>query len=115
MMKEQELIDMIISETDAYLSYPFNKPGTKSTIKWSILKHHKNNKILAMVYIKDDELSLNVKLLPEHSESLRTLKGVEPGYHMNKKYWTTILINNTELTLKEIKNIIQESNELTKA
>lgn len=113
-MKEKELIDMIMATTDAYLSYPFNKPGRKSTIQWSVLKHQKNDKILAMVYVKDNELLMNVKLLPEHSEGLRMLKGVDPGYHMNKKYWTTIFINNTELTLEEINNIIQESSELTK-
>ncbi|QIL50152.1 MmcQ/YjbR family DNA-binding protein [Weissella coleopterorum] len=113
-MNEKQLIKLIEVETDAYLSYPFNKPGVNSTIKWSVLKHQKNDKILAMVYVKDEELLMNVKLLPEHSESLRMLKGVEPGYHMNKKYWSTIAINNTELTLTELKNIIKESYELTR-
>jgi len=112
-MTENELVNMVIKNTDGYLCFPFNRPGTQSTITWSVIKHHHNDKILAMVYMKGEELMINVKLLPEQNESLRLLKGVKPGYHMNKKYWTTIFVNNTALSLTELQKIIEESSRLT--
>jgi len=112
-MTEKELVNLIIENTDGYLSFPFNKPSTKSKVIWSIIKHHSNDKILAMVYVKENDLMMNIKLSPEQNETLRLLKGVEPGYHMNKRYWTTININNTELSGKERLNIILESARLT--
>ena len=40
-------------------------------------------------------------------------KGVIPAYHMNKKHWLTVLINETELTENELKNMVLESSQLT--
>lgn len=112
-MTEKELIALIIDHTDGYLSFPFNRPGIKSTIVWSIIKHQHNDKILAMVYTKENELLMNIKLSPAQNEVMRLLNGVEPGYHMNKKYWTTIHVNDTELSAKELLGIIAESARLT--
>jgi predicted DNA-binding protein (MmcQ/YjbR family) len=38
--------------------------------------------------------SLNLKCDPEKAIELReTYQGVQPGYHMNKKHWNTVLLN----------------------
>lgn len=38
--------------------------------------------------------SLNLKCEPEKAIELReSFQGVQPGYHMNKKHWNTVLIN----------------------
>ncbi len=51
---------------------------------------------------------LNVKLNPELIESLIDKKHFFPAYHMNKKYWITILLNSdTDLNL--VKSLIDES------
>lgn len=42
----------------------------------------------------DGELSINVKCDPEKAIELRELyPSVTPGYHMNKKYWNTVMID----------------------
>lgn len=44
----------------------------------------------------DGELSINVKCDPEKAIELRELyPSVTPGYHMNKKYWNTVMIDGT--------------------
>lgn len=51
---------------------------------------------------------LNVKLNPDLIESLIDKKHFFPAYHMNKKYWITILLDSdTDLNL--VKSLIDES------
>ena len=51
---------------------------------------------------------LNVKLNPELIESLIDKKHFFPAYHMNKKYWITILLDSdTDVNL--VKSLIDES------
>lgn len=41
-----------------------------------------------------DEFSMNVKCDPEKALELREhYNSVKPGYHMNKKYWNTVIID----------------------
>lgn len=52
------------------------------------------NKIFALVGLENIELSINLKCKPELVVDLRNrYKGVLPGYHMSKKNWNTIIIN----------------------
>ena len=52
------------------------------------------NKIFALVSMDSIELSINLKCDPELAIDLRSrYSGVLPGYHMNKKHWNTIIIN----------------------
>ena len=51
---------------------------------------------------------LNVKLNPELIESLIDKKHFFPAYHMNKKYWITILLD-LDMDLDLIKSLIDES------
>ena len=42
----------------------------------------------------DEELKMNLKCEPDEALELRERFGcVFPGYHMNKKYWNTVLID----------------------
>ena len=51
---------------------------------------------------------LNVKLNPELIESLIDKKHFFPAYHMNKKYWITILLD-SDMDLDLVKSLIDES------
>lgn len=51
---------------------------------------------------------LNVKLNPELIESLIDKKHFFPAYHMNKKYWITILLD-SDVDLNLVKSLIDES------
>ncbi len=53
------------------------------------------NKMFALVDL-DGDLSINLKCNPEKAIELREhFPAVRPGYHMNKRLWNTVLIDNT--------------------
>jgi predicted DNA-binding protein (MmcQ/YjbR family) len=44
----------------------------------------------------DSELSVNLKCDPDKALELRErYTSVLPGYHMNKRYWNTVMVDNT--------------------
>ena len=51
---------------------------------------------------------LNVKLNPELIESLIDKKNFFPAYHMNKKYWISIVLD-SDVDLNLVKSLIDES------
>lgn len=58
---------------------------------------------------RDGEHWLNLKCDPEIAVDLRErYEGIRPGYHSNKKYWNTIVIE-SDVPEKMIKELIQHS------
>jgi len=112
-MTEKELIQLVLDHTDGELSFPFNRPGQKSTVIFFVIKHRSNHKIIAMVYTQNGQVLIDVKLTPAQNDELRLSAGVEPGYHLNNRYWTTIKVNDTVVSRTELTNIILESARLT--
>lgn len=55
---------------------------------------------------------LNVKVPTEEIPDLIKIPGIVPAYHMNKKYWISILLDGS-VDLKIITNLINTSYELT--
>lgn len=56
--------------------------------------------------------SINVKCSPEKAVELREeYESVQPGYHMNKKHWNTIILNG-DIPSKLIYELIDHSYEL---
>jgi len=55
---------------------------------------------------------LNVKVPTEEIPNLLKISGIVPAYHMNKKYWISILLDGS-VDLKIITNLINTSYELT--
>lgn len=65
-------------------------------------------KIFAITDIDKFE-SINLKCNPEKAEDLRAnYNAIQPGYHMNKKHWNTIL-NNSDVNDILLKQMIDES------
>lgn len=55
---------------------------------------------------------VNLKCDPEKSQELRAeYEGIQPGYHMSKKHWNTVAINE-EVSDKLVKELIDHSYEL---
>ena len=68
-------------------------------------------KIFAILDIDQFE-SVNLKCDPEWAAELREqFPGIQPGYHMNKKHWNSIVIDGT-LPDKELLSWIDHSYEL---
>jgi len=75
-------------------SFPFDD----TTLVFKVL-----NKMFALLNLKSDH-SINLKCDPEEAINLRArYNSVLPGYHMNKKLWNTILLDDSipDNTIKE--------------
>ena len=81
-MNIESLREYCISKPGATESFPFGD----DTLVFKV-----NNKMFALV-ILDGDLSINLKCNPDLAVELREkYAAVTPGYHMNKKYWNTVL------------------------
>ena len=66
-------------------------------------------KVFLLVGLDNVPLQFNAKCDPERAIELRMRHNcIIPGYHMNKKHWNTIIIDNT-LTNKELQELINHS------
>jgi predicted DNA-binding protein (MmcQ/YjbR family) len=73
-----------------------------------------NGKMFLLMGLTDHPLQINVKCDPERALLLRDeYTNVLPGYHMNKKHWNTIVINNV-MSRKMIMEQIDHSYDLVK-
>ena len=67
-------------------SFPFDD----TTLVMKVL-----NKMFALANL-DGDLSINLKCAPEKALELREqYPAVLPGYHMNKKHWNTVMIDDS--------------------
>ncbi|EHI73520.1 Uncharacterized protein conserved in bacteria [Streptococcus criceti] len=108
---KRELLDWLVDLTGAEEAYPFTREKSKDT---PVIRHRRNQKMLALVTQKDGKLLLNLKLQPEQVEMMMDTKGVIPAYHMNKKHWLSVLVNETELSEPELEAMVLESSRLTR-
>ncbi len=66
-------------------------------------------KMFALIAVEKTPLRINLKCDPELALHLRAAySAVQPGYHMNKKHWNTIIIDGS-LPDKEIVTMIDDS------
>jgi predicted DNA-binding protein (MmcQ/YjbR family) len=83
-----------------------NFPFDKKTLVFKVM-----GKMYALIDVESPD-SINLKCDPERAIEMRErYASVLPGYHMSKKHWNTILLNN-ELSNKELQDLIVHSYEL---
>ncbi len=84
--------------------FPFND----DTLVFKVL-----GKIFALVSLKKWETgnaAINLKADPEYSAVLRAdFSAIRPGYHMSKKHWNTLYLNEGILNSKLVKALIDHS------
>jgi predicted DNA-binding protein (MmcQ/YjbR family) len=72
-------------------------------------------KIFLLVGLDNTPLQFNAKADPEKIPDLRERhSAIQPGYHMNKKHWNTILVDGT-LPERILRELIDESYQLVVA
>ena len=86
--------------------------------KYAVFKNSSSNKWYAIIMNIDksklmldssDEVEIiNLKLAPDKVLNLLTKKGFYPAYHMNKKNWLSIILDDTLLD-QDILDLISES------
>ncbi len=68
--------------------------------------------MFALIAAEETPLRINLKCDPELALHLRAAySAVQPGYHMNKKHWNTIIIDGS-LPDEEIVTMIDDSYDL---
>jgi predicted DNA-binding protein (MmcQ/YjbR family) len=96
-----------------FRDYCLDKPGTSEDTPFdeNTLCFKVGGKIFAIIDIVDFE-SVNLKCDPDRAVELREqFHGIQPGYHMNKKHWNTVLFNGS-VTDKLILELIDHSYDL---
>ena len=102
-MNLEELRIYFLQKKGAFIDFPFD--DVTMVIKIS-------NKMFALIAVDKDPLSINLKCDPFIAEGLRDrYKSVIPGYHMNKKHWNTVVMDNT-IPDDIIKRMIDDSYDL---
>lgn len=110
-MTKDEWLTYFLDRTQTYLDYPFRQLKNNPPC---VLRQQHNHKWVVLFGERHGQLYMNVKVKPDMVEELVMCQGVTYGYHMNKKHWVTINVNNTALTLEEITQLVLLSERLTK-
>ncbi|OSY88103.1 MmcQ-like protein [Tenacibaculum holothuriorum] len=88
-MHIDQLRDFCISKKGVTEHFPFDDV----TLVFKVM-----NKMFALVGLEkweNGETSVNLKCDPDWAEELRAeYDSVNPGFHMNKKHWNTVTLNN---------------------
>lgn len=83
-------------DLDAIREYCLSKPASEETLPFGpeVLVFKVAGKIFLLLPLDSEDLQFNVKCDPEEVEELRERYAcVQPGYHMNKKHWNTIIVD----------------------
>jgi predicted DNA-binding protein (MmcQ/YjbR family) len=99
-MNLEYIRDYYLKKSFVTEEYPFDEVTLVFKVK---------GKIFALMAIDEDPLWLNLKCEPELAIELRErYESITPGYHMNKKMWNTIILDDT-IPAKEILKMIDHS------
>ena len=88
MQTRQQAITYGLSFPHTYVEAPFKDPN------WELVRVKGSKKAFLWIYEKDGYINLNIKVDPEWRDFWReAYDAVIPGYHQNKKYWNTIILD----------------------
>lgn len=89
-----------LAKSGATESFPFDE----ETLVFKVA-----NKIFALLSLNDVPTRVNLKCAPERAIELReTYDAVQPGYHMNKRHWNTVILDGT-IPANEVREMIDDS------
>jgi predicted DNA-binding protein (MmcQ/YjbR family) len=101
--------EYLLSLPNARLDYPF---GEGVAVYKVGIPGSSDDKMFALVAEGKEPISLSLKCDPQLAEVLREkYVTVQPGYHLNKKHWNTIILSG-ELPWEEVQTLIQHSYQL---
>lgn len=101
---KNKIIEYCLKKKDATKDYPFGADPVAMKIA---------GKMFALIFEdKAENVRLNLKCDPIIAENLREQhEAVQPGYHMNKKHWNTIILDGS-LSEQDIFVMIDHSYDL---
>lgn len=107
-MTPDSLTEFCLSLPQATETFPFGE-------EMSVFKTSGNGKIFALSALGGQPFSVSLKCDPEESRALREefSRHIMPGYHLNKKHWITIVLDDfTEDEL--VRELIRDSHALVR-
>ena len=108
-MTHKELEEYLLSFPNTWLDYPF---GEGTSVYKIGHKETGEGKMFALISDGSRPLRVSLKCDPILAETLREkYESVQPGYHLNKKHWNTILLTG-QLDAEEIKGFAHLSYQL---
>ena len=102
-MTFKELDKYLLSKQGVIYDYPFDE---------EVRVYRISEKIFALTK-EVHPLEVNLKCDPIYALELRSIyEGVRAGYHMNKKHWNTITLEDSDVDDESIEELIDHSYEL---
>ena len=102
-MTFEQIEKYILDKFNATYDYPFDE---------EIRTYRISNKMFALI-VDTNPLKINLKCDPIYSLELRDIyDGISAGYHMNKKHWNTVIVENSDVDKEIIEELIDHSYEL---
>ncbi|AOW19034.1 MmcQ-like protein [Polaribacter vadi] len=106
-MHVEQLRDFCIAKKGVTEHFPFDEV----TLVFKVM-----NKMFALSSLdkwEKGEESINLKCDPEKAIVLREeFEGINPGWHMNKRLWNTVTINNADVSDDLLRKLINHSYDL---
>lgn len=106
-MNIEQLRDFCIAKKGVTEHFPFDEV----TLVFKVM-----NKMFALSSLdkwERGEESINLKCDPEKASALReAYEGINPGWHMNKRLWNTVTINNSDVSDDLVRELINHSYDL---
>lgn len=101
-------------DQEPLVRYALSKPGTRETYPFGpeamVLKVA--SKMFALLSNRGGQPAISLKCDPFVAERLREQYGaVQPGYHLNKTHWNTVLLEG-DVSIPELEGMIDHSYEL---
>jgi predicted DNA-binding protein (MmcQ/YjbR family) len=103
-MNIETIREYILQKPDVTEGFPFGEDTLVFKVK---------DKIFFLTGLDSSPLRFNVKCDPDKAIQLREEypETIQPGFHMNKKHWNTVIIDG-RLSAKQLKEMIDDSYEL---
>jgi len=103
-----------IMEFESLRAYLLKKKGAFEDFPFGpeVMVFKVMGKLFALVALAESPLRINLKCDPELAIHLREFyKAIQPGYHMNKKHWNTVTLDNS-IPYEEVLTMINDSYDL---
>ena len=100
---------------DELREYCLGKAATEETLPFGpdTLVFKVAGKMFALTGLDEEDLRVNLKCEPEYAVELRERhEEIKPGWHMNKKHWNTVYIEDGTLRDSFIRELIDHSYDL---
>ncbi len=103
MMNFKQLEKYIMKKQGVTFDYPFD----------DIVRVYRIAEKMFALTSEEKPLRVNLKCDPMYALELRSLyEGIIAGYHMNKKHWNTVSLEESDVDEETIKELIDHSYEL---